>query len=550
MRKCSKLIIILVLLLTAVTLPVAAQEPDFTEVQVNSTETITPTIETAELFSEVPELTEEQMAQVQWGIENSHRPANLAGAEEQAIAVGPTPGTESMEPDTRDVPGAPLAPGTAMTYRWRNNLPAPNSNITEASLEGKGRYHFYTGNWFAASSVDKGFSWNYVSPWTGMSDFCCDQVVRHDLTRNIFIWLRMASADSAGQNNFKLSISFNTPFTGGFWTYTFVPTWLNAGWTHQWWDYPAMSLTADHLYLTWHIFDWNGTGWTTNDDFYVRTVVLKYSLDTMAAGGSLGASWFETNWFAVKPVDGADHTMYMASNWPATTPQNNRLGIWRWKDADNSISFWDRTVANAWDVTGRGSMHCGTPNWLNRADQRVLAGARYNIDTSDLQNPGRNVVAWWWNVREGQFATPYIDAAAFYEDTMTQVAGTDGRPYVYSSSYCFAFPDVATNANEDLGMIFNFSQSPTWHMPYSAYALGDDYATSPPGWTFYGVAASNAGPSDQVWGDYNTVRSFMGLTTWIAGVHYIPGGGNCSNCSTPVYFSFGRERDQNNYWWW
>jgi hypothetical protein len=500
----------------------------------------------AEVLAEPPLLTEEQLANIQWAEENT--PGALPVIEgEQAEPAGPVPGTESMESEVRIEPGQPLAPGTATTFRWKQfgaSIPAGNfSNVMESSVDGKASRHFFSGNWFTASTTNKGVTWSYISPYSGMTDFCCDQVVRHDITRNIFLWLRMGIPDGSGQNRFRLSVDFNDPFTGSFWYYDFTPTSVNAAWTNMWWDYPAMSMTADYLFITWNMFNAGGA--------YVRSVILKFPLDSLAAAAGFSYSYYETNtWSSFKPIDGADHTMYIASTWPNSLPQNSRIGIWRWKDADNSLTAWDKTIT-AWTFTNKGNEHCGTPNWLARSDQRTLAGARYNIDTSDLQDSGRNVVAWWWNVAEGGgFTWPYINAAAFYEDTMTQVAGTDGSPIVYNSSQCFAYPDVSTNEREDLGLIFNFASDPDFHKPNTAFALGDDYAPSPPGWTFYGVVASSAGPSDTKWGDYNTTRAFNHHTTWIAGVHYIPGGSNCSNCSVPLYFSYGRERDQNNYWWW
>jgi hypothetical protein len=420
----------------------------------------------------------------------------------------------------------------------------------ESSVDGKASRHFFSGNWFGASTTNKGINWSYRSPYADMPDFCCDQVVRMDVTRNIFLWLRMGRRDAAGENRFRLSVDFNDPFTGGYWVYDFKPENVNSAWQNVWWDYPAMSLTADYLFIAWNMFD------NAPQPNFVRTVVLKFPLDALAAGaGFTGSVYATTGWFTIKPVDGADHTMYMASNWPTSTPQNSRIGIWRWKDSDNSLVLWTRTVP-AWNLSGDCTnnpticSHCGNPNWLARSDQRILGGARYNLDTN-VANPGRNILAWWWNVREGiGFPHPYINGVAFYEDTMSLVSGSQGRPYLWSSVLCLAYPDASTNQREDLGMVFNYSVDPDLHKPYAGFMLQDDYQVALPGGPIYGAVASNAGPSDLVWGDYNTVRAFNHHTTWIAGVHYIPGSTNCSNCSVPLYFSFGRERDQNNYWWW
>jgi hypothetical protein len=280
--------------------------------------------------------------------------------------------------------------------------------------------------------------------------------------------------------------------------------------------------------------------------------MLRWPLDDLAAGSTFSYNYYhQTDWFTFVPVSGAHHTMYWASNWEL--PPYDRLRIWRWDEDSSSLSYWTKTVT-AWTATGRGDMHCGTPNWLARGDMRLLTGARYSIYSDGIaedRQRGRKVLGWWWNVAEGgSFSLPYIDGAAFYEEDMTLLPGYLGRPYIYSGSYCFSYPSIAANHRQDLGAVFNFSQAPDWHKPYVAYALADDYSVAPPGWTFYGAVASSAGPSDEKWGDYNTSRAYQEGTTWISGTHYIPGSTNCSNCSSPLYFSFGRERDGVNFRWW
>ena len=554
MRKYIVTFIFITVLVLAASLPAGAQDgSDMFEGEVDGPEMFEAEVAVmppavmvqAEELAEPPPLTEEQLANQQWAEENT--PGALPVIEgEQAEVAGPEPGTESKFDDVRGEQGQPLVPGTKTVFRWKQfvSVTGYESSVMEASVDGKANKHFFSGNWFGARSTNKGINWSYLSPYSNMTDFCCDQIVRHDTARNIFLWLRMGAPDATGENRFTLSVDFNDPFTGGYHIYSTKPENVNGAWQNMWWDYPAMSLTADYLYLSWNMFD-NAT--PAN---YVRTVVLKWPLDALATGAGFGYGYINTNaWASIKPVDGADHTMYMASTWPNSVPQNSRVGIWRWRDKDSGWNFWNKTVP-AWTFTKYNST-CGTPNWLLRSDQRALAGARYNIDTSDISNPGRNVVAWWWNVAQGGgYTHPYVNGAAFYEDTMTLVPGSDGRPLAYSGTNCFAYPDVASNQREDLGMVLNYSFGPSWHRPYTAFGLADDYNASPPGWSFLGVVASSAGPSNQKWGDYNTTRAFNHLTTWIAGAHYISNSTNCSNCSVPLYFSYGRERDQMNYWYW
>jgi hypothetical protein len=544
------MVVVLIISLVGMAAPTAAQTPEEgITVETESAVVAEPVMEEPVLMDELPALTEEQIAQLEWGEANTHLAPEIEG-DVGEVSVAPPEGSESVLAEVRDRSGGPLAPGDPTTFRWGafgGSIPSGfKSNVMESSVAGKGRRLFFTGNWFGAYSLNKGLSWNYYSSFTGFSDFCCDQVIIHDKARDIYLWLRMGvpytDANGNYENRFKLSVDFAAPFTTSYWTYTFEPMGTNSNWTNQWWDYPHMQLGADYLYITWNMFNSSGS--------FTRSVVLRFPLDALAAASGFGYNYYQnTSWFTFVPVSGAHHVMYFASNWPSPY-SNTNLGIWRWYEDSGGLTFWNKTIT-AFTPTGRGYAHCGSPNWAARYDQRVLSGTRYSIYNDNLKYPGRKVLGWWWNVAEGGgFSYPYIEAAAFYEDTMAQVSGNQGRPLVWNSTTCFAYPSISANSRQDLGMVFNFATSAGYHRPNTAYTLADDYSNAPAGWTYYGAVGSSAGPSDQKWGDYNTVREYTGGTTWIAGVHFIPGGSNCSNCSSPLFFSFGRERDIVNFYYW
>ena len=109
---------------------------------------------------------------------------------------------------------------------------------------------------------------------------------------------------------------------------------------------------------------------------------------------------------------------------------------------------------------------------------------------------------------------------------------------------------MSSNKRGDLGVVFHYGSGAS-QTPSVGFAIADDYTAAPPGFVFYTVRTSNARPSDNVWGDYNTVRRFHPVETmWVAGSHYIAGSTNCTNCSSPVYFAFGRARDRNAWTYW
>lgn len=546
------ILIILTLIPTVHFNSARAQGPEGEAVEVGTAEAAPGVVEKMVLSSEPPQLTAEQQAQLAKWADRTNLPGpERAGAEQEAAAAAaPASDSETSPAGRLPSPRTPLAPGDAQIFH-KNNLSGANppipagykSNVMESSVGQGGKHVFFTGNWFAAWSYQGGTSWQYVNPfpgWPAHNPFCCDQVTTYDESRNIMLWLRMSSPGvnpSTGnyENMFKLGSSGDGGQT--FCTYSFIPTSTNGNWTNNWWDYPHMQLGADYLYIAWNMFN--------PSDQWVRTVMLRFPLDALRNCAGFSYNYYDTNqWFTFVPVQGADHIMWFASNYALVSPFN-RLGIWRWDEDSGSLLVYSRTVT-AWSFTGRGQAVCGAAsgNWAARTDDRLLTGARYMIHNTNLKYPGRTVIAWWWNVKQGgNFPYPYADAAAFFEDTLTQVSGNQGRPLVWSNSGCWLYPSFAANKRGDLGFAIHGAFDDL-RRPAIYAGIADDFTVAPPGFGVFAVQGSNARPSDNKWGDYNTVRAFLPTgDVWTAGSHYIGGASNCSACSTPLFFNFGRSRD-------
>jgi hypothetical protein len=491
-------------------------------------------------------LREEKISELRYWLDHVNLPGPLLEYVLEALYQRvPQEGTESISSNQISTPENPKIFNKTM---FGGRIPADRkSNVMESSLGTGGKWVFFTGNWFAARTTKgggvKNKQWLYIDPTADFTEFCCDQIAIYDESRDVYFWLRMGIPDNNGENVFKLSVSKDGMQT--YWTYTTSPTNLDSSWTNQMWDYPHIQLGADFLYMTWNMFD--------QFDFWIRTVILRWPLDALAVSNGFSFDfWYTNEWFTFVPVSGAWHRMYWASNWPSIPPQNNRLRIWTW-DEDSDTIFWVEKIVTAWTPTGRGDAVCGSVigNWAARYDQRVLTGARYSIMNADRKEPGRKVLAWWWNVAQGgSFAQPYIEAAAFWEDTLAQVDGGQGRPFVWNSTNCFAYPSVTPNKRQDLGMIFHYSSRES-KVPAVGYTIADDFTDAPPGWFFYNVITSNARPSDNKWGDYNTVRVFEPTQKiWVGGSHFIRSSDGCLDCGRPIYFVFGRGRDEQSYRRW
>jgi hypothetical protein len=506
----------------------------------SNTSSVGPQNFTMEPEKEPPILTAEQAQQAQKGMEEAdtaETPPPLTNQDIQA----PLPGSETRPNEasindtvTTDANAKvrPVSTIPANTFHlvsqgdlkiYVNKYVGSHASVvTEPSAGNKGFLIFYTGNWFAARSLDGGTTWTYNNPFSDMGDFCCDQDVLYDPSHQIFIWYRQANRDSVGENYFRLAISTDTVH---WWYYDIKPSFFNSSWTKQWWDYPHLAISNNYLFITSNVFD--GTS---------RAVMSKVSLVSLAAHSAISFGFFEHPFQAqgrrtVTPVQGATDTMYFG-----THLSNDQMRIYKWPDASNTISWFDRKIA-AWTPSARGSMSCSGPdgfNWCSFADNRVLNGWIRN-----------GVVGFLWNVGQGGgFAFPYLNSATFAIPDMSY----RDRPLIWNPNNAWMYGFASPNGR-GLGLVA-FAGGGASH-PQINIAVSDNFQSSPP-WHMSGVASGTNGPSAQRWGDYLRVRALNGNTSscslWMGTGYVLQGdsgqpAGQVSNSIFPHYFVFGREID-------
>ena len=164
-----------------------------------------------------PALSEEELRERQIAMGTRRRPAGppLEGGQRGALSAIQEHPSDVPETDSDAKPKAkpnnahePLASSardrqeigmpTNLTLFRNIALPASatsgqTSTVGEPSLANNGAEIYYSGNWYAARSLDNAASWAYVNPFTTFPSadggFCCDQTLIYDPTRNITIWL-------------------------------------------------------------------------------------------------------------------------------------------------------------------------------------------------------------------------------------------------------------------------------------------------------------------------------------------------------------------------
>jgi hypothetical protein len=391
------------------------------------------------------------------------------------------------------------------------------STVGEPSLANNGWQIYYTGNWYATKSLDNGATWQFVSPFTTLpsaaAGFCCDQLTHYDTSRDIFVWLLQYIADANGENVFRLAIKQGASLHNNSWYWwDFAPRNLNDAWAGTWFDYPDMALSDDHLWVSFNVF--NGAGQ------FQRSVVFKFPLDTLAAGTSLGYSWWSTTDFgSLRLTQGASDNMYFASHRSA-----NQLRLYSWPDDSNTLSSWDVGVST-WSTGNYVSNGPDGNNWLARTDPRIT-GAWIS----------EGVLGFMWTVKErGGRPNPHVRVVRINEATKALV----DEPDIWSRTAAYAYPSACPNDRGDVGISI-FYGGARYH-PSHVVGIKDDFTTS---WSLVFSRIGGDGPNDGKWGDYTQSRRHSpdGLT-WIASGFTLQGGADRRNVE-PRYVHFGRRRDE------
>jgi hypothetical protein len=400
------------------------------------------------------------------------------------------------------------------------------SYTMESSLANKDNLIFYTGNWFAARSVDGGLTWGYIDPFQRFQYFCCDQDVIYDPNHGIFIWYRQGADEP--ENHLSLGISSDT-FSWRF--YTFMPSNIDESWAGQFSDYPSLALSQKYLYISMNMFAESG---------FLRPVILRISLDDLANPSGIGPIYeyyidqtLPSTSHTFTPVQGANNTMYWGVHLSTAS-----MRLYQWDDSlpSASVRSFDRDIP-AWSLLVRGDGHCEGPdnnNWCGRGQSKIRGAFMAN-----------NVIGFFWDTASGgisengaTFPWPYINAATF--NTTDNLAYL-GRPYLWSPTFAWMY-GYGSPDNQGNVAIQAFYGGGPYH-PSIAAGVGNDFSGSSSPWNMIQVANGTAGPTftsvyPPSWGDYIRIRPFNGVGPGWIGSGWTLIGGATPQYIIPHYFEF------------
>jgi hypothetical protein len=221
-----------------------------------------------------------------------------------------------------------------------------SSSILEPVAANNGNVVFYTGNFMGgAESMDGGSTWKFTGSnskgqWVDLNGDLqcgCDQDVVYAPQINKFIWYRQGGGNdwTKGQQepNSITLIDGSNPETAEACSFTLYPSTVNASWgAPYWFDYPALALGPNFVYLTTNLIDNQGGG-------DVGSVIVRFNLTALNNAcfnnGKANIDWYLSSTSNVGLGLGAANgsadvlqTMLFAAHL-----SNNQLRIYSWPES-------------------------------------------------------------------------------------------------------------------------------------------------------------------------------------------------------------------------
>ncbi|CCK31819.1 hypothetical protein BN159_7440 [Streptomyces davaonensis JCM 4913] len=382
------------------------------------------------------------------------------------------------------------------------------STVNEPTVATADSGIFYTCNWAAASSANNGDDWKFVDPFTTLpsaaNGFCCDQMIVHDPSRDIWIWILQYIAVPGGNNVFRVAVAPGASPDSWHW-WDFSPVELDSSWTDLWFDYPDAALSNNHLYVTFNVFN--------SGDRFQRAVAFKLPLDALSAGSGLTYQWWTTvEHGSLRLTQGATDSMFFASH-----NGGRMLRVHGWPDSSNTVGSFDVQV-NPWSSGPYSSTGPDGAEWLGRVDSRITGGWVSGTRAGFL---------WTAAPRSGR-PVPYVKGAVV--DVTTQLLVEE--PDIWNAESAFAYPAACPNAAGVVGVSLAFGGGPRHPAHVVGFRDGGE-------WRLSITRDSTDGPADGSWGDYVSChRHHPNSGEWVASGVTLQGG-NARRNVEPQYVHFG-----------
>jgi hypothetical protein len=397
------------------------------------------------------------------------------------------------------------------------------SNVDEPSAAINGDVVMYTGNWYAARSIDGGQSFDFIDPFTSFPDppnlgFCCDQVVNYIQSIDTFVWLLQYGPKSGAEadNIQRLAFATSDNVKAGRWR-LFDLTTDSLGVAGQFLDFPDLAIGANSLYVTTNIFSPQGSS--------AGAAVVRIPIATISAGPVTAQPFVSPDLDSFRVAQNCGTRAFFAAHHDTST-----LNVFTWDEGQTSPV--SKLVAVARWIGGSGfrSVCPDGRTWLDRADPRMTGAA---LAGEELY------FAWGVDANSNHRAQPFIQIARIDTGTLTLLENIN----VFDPNSATCYGALSTNADNEVGisyMLGGGSRFPTHVVGILTGTRKDAVAAtgnrSP-------LPSSQTGNGE--WGDYLTVRPVFPDRKLFAATGYtMNGSGDGSNRdATPRFVIFGRSSD-------
>lgn len=410
------------------------------------------------------------------------------------------------------------------------SIPRNNTCIkNEPTVASNSSFIFYTGNHFASRSLDGGQQWNFIDPNIGFP-FCCDQRVIYDPNHKLYIWYIQGEdedrRDDDKSNYVRLAVSKNL----SNWTiYDFKAMNIDEHTLQNIrMDYPHLAIDDNYLYFTTNIFNMRPDNVTKMNK---GSLILRFDLTELSQfNGSKPVYFHDEEARTITPVKGAKSEMYFAtfpeinSTTTTTIPDDKKIMRIYQTNQSSIVKVQDIEVHGFKKLYRHGS-DCNNATkkdwWCGAIDSRIMTGwLDNNNDKIGFLWHANKIVD---NKNNTKFNVPYIDGAIFdLKNKMKEIE----RPYISSSNYAWAFPDVAFNGNGELGIVAFYGNKTTpVNLAFGVYSnasanwkmmslLNSTYILKEPAFdpkfNKCFMESQRGDPTLNQWGDYITINKYYG----------------------------------------
>jgi hypothetical protein len=394
------------------------------------------------------------------------------------------------------------------------------SNVGEPSLSANGDVVFYTGNWYAALSVDGGNTFSFIDPnsFAQPTDppevtFCCDQVVNYMPSIDMFVWL-MQYGPSTGDNIQRLAFATTEDVKAGKWRIFDITTQM-LGVPKFFMDFPDLAVGSNFLYVTTNCFG--------PDSQTVGSAVARIPLASIAQGNPSLEKFVSMDLFAFRVAQSCTDAAFFAAHKDTST-----LAVYSWPESRTTPTSQEVPIARWIGTNGYISRTPDGRRWLDRADPR-LTGATLAGDELWF--------AWSVDTNSNHRPKPFVQIARINSKNMSLIEDVN----LFDADSAIAYAGLATNANNEVGVSYMIGGAV---FPSHVVGILSNNRLS----VVAGEGQRSPMPNQQghyEWGDFLTARSvFPDRKLFTAAGYTLAGTKDGDNQdSTPRFVIFGRRND-------